>query len=167
MAERKFKFHDGKLGAAITVQVTPRSSRNAISEILSDGTIRVSMVNAASGPRANAALVEFLAAVLEVPAEAVEILGPVMERTNTESNPVVSAYFLSTLGTYCAKAGDYGKAVEYQRLAEKMLPQATQLTQARFLIETNRHKSEMMIAGGQQLLIGREQLTLLALGATK
>ena len=74
MAERKFKFHDGKLGAAITVQVTPRSSRNAISEILSDGTIRVSMVNAASGPRANAALVEFLAAVLEVDANAVEIV---------------------------------------------------------------------------------------------
>ena len=44
MSERKFHLHDGKVGAAITVRVTPRASKNEISEILDDGTIKVRLI---------------------------------------------------------------------------------------------------------------------------
>ena len=36
MPQRNFHLHDGKMGAAIAVRVTPRASRNKIVEILSD-----------------------------------------------------------------------------------------------------------------------------------
>ena len=41
MTDRKFHIHDPKAGAAITVRVTPRAGRTAISGILEDGTVKI------------------------------------------------------------------------------------------------------------------------------
>ena len=39
MPNRKFHLHDGKVGSALAVRVTPRAGRNEIMEVMSDGTI--------------------------------------------------------------------------------------------------------------------------------
>lgn len=72
--KREFNLHSGKSGAAITVRVTPRSSRNEISEILEDGTVKVRLTAAPVEGKANESLVEFLAKVLDVSKSAVEIV---------------------------------------------------------------------------------------------
>lgn len=74
MKEREFNLHDGKMGAAITVRVTPRSSRNEISEILEDGTIKVRLISPHNDDQSNQALVSFLAEVLQVDPAQVEII---------------------------------------------------------------------------------------------
>lgn len=74
MKERNFNLHDGKAGAAITVRVTPRSSRNEISEILDDGTVKVRLTAASNDEKANQALLGFLADVLQVSPSQLEIV---------------------------------------------------------------------------------------------
>jgi uncharacterized protein (TIGR00251 family) len=64
--QRKFHMHDGKLGAAITVRITPRSSKNEISEVLNDGTIKIRLTAPPLEGKANEMLIEFLADVLDV-----------------------------------------------------------------------------------------------------
>lgn len=72
--ERKFRMHDGKTGSAITVRITPKSSRNEIAEVLNDGTVKIRLkaINA-EGP-ANALLIELLAGVLGVSQVQIEIV---------------------------------------------------------------------------------------------
>lgn len=67
-------FHDGKLGSAITVRVTPRSSKNQIYEILDDGTIKVRLTASPVDGQANHALIRFLAEVLEISLSSIEII---------------------------------------------------------------------------------------------
>jgi uncharacterized protein (TIGR00251 family) len=74
MKEREFHMHDGKTGSAITVRITPRASRNEISEILGDGTIKVRLTASPGEEATNKALVAFLAQVLEVKQSQVEIV---------------------------------------------------------------------------------------------
>ncbi len=75
MAEKKdFKLHSGKSGAAITIRVTPRSARNEISEILSDGTVKIRLTAAPVDGKANECLIEFLAKVMNVSKAAIEIV---------------------------------------------------------------------------------------------
>jgi uncharacterized protein len=74
MKERNFNLHDGKTGAAITVRVTPRSSRDEISEILDDGTVKVRLTAAQNAENANQALLVFLAKVLDVKPAQLEIV---------------------------------------------------------------------------------------------
>jgi uncharacterized protein len=74
MTERKFRLHDGASGAAITVRVTPRSSKNEISEILDDGTIKVRLTAPPVEGKANQALIDFLAGVLDVAPGQIEIV---------------------------------------------------------------------------------------------
>ena len=74
MKERSFNLHDGKSGAAITVRIAPRSSRNQISEILDDGTIKVNLKTPQNEEKANQALIAFLADVLGVSKENIEIV---------------------------------------------------------------------------------------------
>ncbi len=74
MKEREFHLHDGKMGAAITVRVTPRSSRNEINEILDDGTVKVRLTATQGEEQINQALIAFLAQILGVKPEQVEIV---------------------------------------------------------------------------------------------
>jgi uncharacterized protein len=74
MPERKFHLHDGKMGAAIKVRVTPRSSKNEISEILDDGTVKIHLTAGLVESKTNQALIEFLAGVLQVQPAQIEIV---------------------------------------------------------------------------------------------
>lgn len=70
----KFKLHDGVGGAALNVRVTPRSRRNEIAGVRSDGTLKIRITAPPVDGKANAALVKFLADVLGVRRPRVEIV---------------------------------------------------------------------------------------------
>jgi len=73
MESRKFRLHDGRRGVALAVRVTPRASRNEITEIQPDGTVKVRLT-APPDAEANKALVAFLSEVLGVPASKFEVV---------------------------------------------------------------------------------------------
>ncbi|MPM28509.1 hypothetical protein SDC9_75035 [bioreactor metagenome] len=72
--KREFNLHSGKGGAAITVRVTPRSSRNEVSEILADGTVKIRLTAAPVDGKANENLIEYLAKVLDINKSSIEIV---------------------------------------------------------------------------------------------
>jgi uncharacterized protein len=74
MSERKYHLHSGQRGAALAVRVTPRSSRNEIVEITSDGTVRIRLTAPPVEGKANEALRSYLADILEVPKSNIEIV---------------------------------------------------------------------------------------------
>ena len=71
---RKFKLHDGKRGAALTIRVTPRSRKTEFGGVLEDGTLRVRVSAPPAEGKANAALIKFLAKVLDVRKNRIEIV---------------------------------------------------------------------------------------------
>ncbi len=71
---RKFKLHNGKVGAAITVRVTPRARKSEFAGIMEDGTLRIRIQEPPVGGKANRALISFLAKVLGVRASRIEIV---------------------------------------------------------------------------------------------
>jgi uncharacterized protein (TIGR00251 family) len=74
VSTRKYHLHDGKKGAALAVRVTPRANQNEIVEITGDGTVKVRLTAPPVNGKANEALIEFLAEVLEVPRSKIEIV---------------------------------------------------------------------------------------------
>lgn len=74
MPKRSFHLHDGRMGAAIAVRVTPRASRNKIMEILPDGTIKIHVAAPPVDGEANEELMRFLADVLNIPKSRLEIV---------------------------------------------------------------------------------------------
>jgi uncharacterized protein len=70
----KRQFRNGLTGSAITVRVSPRSSRNEITEILEDGTIKIRLTAAPVDGAANTALIKLLADVLEIAPSQIEIV---------------------------------------------------------------------------------------------
>lgn len=74
MSQRKFHLHNGQKGAALAVRITPRASKNEISEILSDGTVKIRLTAPPVEGKANLALVNFLSDVLGVPPSRIEIV---------------------------------------------------------------------------------------------
>lgn len=77
MDPRQFHLHDGKKGSALAVRVTPRSSQNELAEISNDGTLRIRLTAAGDDIKINQALVSFLAEILEVPRNRVDIVAGV------------------------------------------------------------------------------------------
>ena len=75
MPKRDFRLHDGHMGSAIAVRVTPRASRNKIVEMMADGTIKIHIAAPPVDGEANEALIRFLAEVLNVPKSRLEIVG--------------------------------------------------------------------------------------------
>lgn len=74
MKDRSFQFHDGQMGAAITVRITSRASQNEISEILDDGTIKIRLTASQTVEKSNQALISFLAEILEINPKQLEIV---------------------------------------------------------------------------------------------
>ncbi len=74
MSDRKFNLHDGRRGAALAVRVTPRASRDEITEIQSDGTVKVRLTAPPVDGDANKALVKFMAEVLGTTMNKIEIV---------------------------------------------------------------------------------------------
>jgi len=74
MADRKFQMHNGQKGSALAVRVTPRASRNEIVEILEDGTVKVRIAASPADDELNEALLEFLAEILGVPLNQLDIV---------------------------------------------------------------------------------------------
>ncbi len=72
--QRAFHLHSGRRGAAITVRVIPRSSKNEIAEVQADGTIKIRLTAAPVEGQANKALIEFLADILDVAKSKIEII---------------------------------------------------------------------------------------------
>ena len=74
MSSRKYKLHDGQSGAALTVRLTAKASRNAVAGILEDGTIKVHVTAAPEKGQDNIAMTKLIAKVLGVPAGDVAIV---------------------------------------------------------------------------------------------
>ena len=74
MSKRDFHLHDGKLGSAIAIRVTPRASSNKIAEVLNDGTVKIHLAAAPVDNEANDKLIVFLSEVLSVPKSRIEIV---------------------------------------------------------------------------------------------
>ena len=74
MADKKYKFHDGKKGAALTIRVTPRARRNEVVEVLSDLTVKIRLTAPPVEGKANQALLKFLSEVLDTPKSKIEIV---------------------------------------------------------------------------------------------
>lgn len=71
---RKYNLHNGQTGAAITVRVTTRASKNEIQEILDDGTIKIRITSAPVEGQANETLLKYLAELLDVKVNQLEIV---------------------------------------------------------------------------------------------
>lgn len=65
---------EGKRGAALAIRVTPRARKDEIVDILADQTIKIRLTAPPVEGKANEALIEFLARVLNVPRSKVEIV---------------------------------------------------------------------------------------------
>lgn len=74
MPSRNYRLHDGKVGSAIAVRVTPRASRNQIVEVTPDGTVRIRIAAAPADGEANEKLITFLAEILNIPKSRIEIV---------------------------------------------------------------------------------------------
>jgi uncharacterized protein len=74
MPKRDFHLHDGKLGSAIAIRVTPRASGNKITEVLDDGTVKIHLAAAPVDNEANEQLIVFLSEVLSIAKSRIEIV---------------------------------------------------------------------------------------------
>lgn len=71
---RRYRFHDGRIGSAMAVHVTPRSRKNELTAISSDGTLRVRLTAPPVEGAANKALLDLLANILGVRSNTLEII---------------------------------------------------------------------------------------------
>ena len=74
MPRREYQLHDGERGAALSIRVTPRAAKNEITQIRADGTIKIRLTAPPVEGKANQALIEFLAEILEVRPSQIDIL---------------------------------------------------------------------------------------------
>ncbi len=71
---RRYKLHNGKKGAALTIRVTPRSRKTEFGGVMENGTLRVRVAAPPVEGKANTALVRFLAKVLGVRKNRIDIV---------------------------------------------------------------------------------------------
>lgn len=71
---RKYELHDGAHGAAITVRVTPRARKTEFGGVLEDGTLRIRIKEPPVEGKANKALLAYLAKVLGIRKNQIEIV---------------------------------------------------------------------------------------------
>jgi uncharacterized protein len=64
----------GQIRTLLALRVTPRSSKNELVEIMSDGTVKVHLTAPPLEGKANAALLKFLSRILDLPISRLEIV---------------------------------------------------------------------------------------------
>ncbi|MGD8406155.1 MAG: DUF167 domain-containing protein [Anaerolineales bacterium] len=74
MTQRNYKLHNGKKGAALAIRVTTRAKENKIIGALSDGTVKMHIAADPAKGQANGELVKFLAAILGVGKDRIEVV---------------------------------------------------------------------------------------------
>ena len=74
MPRQKSRFDVGPSASALAVRVTPRSKRNEIAGVLSDGTVKIHLVAPPVDGKANDMLVIYLAEILGIPRSRVRIV---------------------------------------------------------------------------------------------
>jgi len=68
------KFSDARKGAAITVKVQPRARKTEVAGLMADGTVKIRVAAPPVDGAANKALIEFLALVLGLPKNQIDII---------------------------------------------------------------------------------------------
>jgi uncharacterized protein (TIGR00251 family) len=63
-----------KQGTLLSLRVTPRASKNELVGVMSDGTVKVRLTAPPLEGKANAALLKFLAKILDIPISRLEIV---------------------------------------------------------------------------------------------
>jgi uncharacterized protein (TIGR00251 family) len=71
---REFKITDAQHGAAFTVRVVTRASHVEIVGVQDDGSLKIRLTESPAEGRANRQLIDFLASVLEVGPDQIEIV---------------------------------------------------------------------------------------------
>jgi hypothetical protein len=71
---RKFKLHNGKHGAALTIRVTPRARKTELGGVLEDGTVRIRVAAPPVEGKANKALVKYLSELFGIRKNKIEIV---------------------------------------------------------------------------------------------
>ncbi len=74
MARKKPAEQAIRYGDALAVRVLPRSRKNEILGLQSDGRIQIRLKAVPEGGKANQALIEFLAAIVQVPPSSIHII---------------------------------------------------------------------------------------------
>ncbi len=74
MSQRNYKLHNGKKGAALAIRVTTRAKENKIIGALSDGTVKMHIAADPTEGQANNELVNFLAVILGVGKDQIEVV---------------------------------------------------------------------------------------------
>ena len=74
MSARKFELHNSEGGSAIAIRIIPRASRNEITEIMDDGTIKIRLTAPPVNGQINEALIKFLAEIIEIPPSRIEVI---------------------------------------------------------------------------------------------
>lgn len=74
MCSQKFHLHDSIGGSALAIRITPRSARNEIVEVTRDGTVRIRLKASQAEDTINHSLVNFLANILEIGPDQIEIV---------------------------------------------------------------------------------------------
>ncbi len=85
MSDPKHSFHSGKKGTAIAVRVIPRSSRNEIAEVMSDGSVKIRLNSTPEDDKLNTTLVSFLSGILGVAVSNIEVIGGVTSHSKLVS----------------------------------------------------------------------------------
>ncbi len=85
MSDPKHSFHSGKVGTALAVRVIPRSARNEIAEVLSDGVVKVRLKSSADSDKLNTTLVSFLSSILGVAVSNIEVISGVASHSKLVS----------------------------------------------------------------------------------
>ncbi len=94
---RNYKLHDGKVGSAVAVRLTPKASRNAIVGIQEDGTVKVHVTAPPTDGLDNAALIELLAETLDTAVEDISIVAGESGRDKLLSVLGIDAVTLTTV----------------------------------------------------------------------
>jgi uncharacterized protein YggU (UPF0235/DUF167 family) len=74
MVNRDTHMHSGRTGSAITVHVAVGAAKTEISNVLDDGTIKISLAAPKTGKQADDVLIDFLARILQSEPRKIEII---------------------------------------------------------------------------------------------